>query len=1128
MVICLLSEPAWSQEDEAEHTDGLRFPWARMNTNGTDLVFLLDRSGSVGHEGFETELTFVDNFVSHFDVMPNATRVAIATFSDSVDVPANFLKDPGNKCQLSRFKERAIKATDYHGTNTGAGLQEVREIFQNYSREHVPKVLVLVTDGLPTVGPDPVPIATALKDAGIEIFVFAIGTSVIRRTLGELASSKDHLFECDNVMEFRRSFDPDGAAHRWTASESPRNCDGLCKSPYRGQPDDPGCCKTNAVCGCDLATGASACLCGQGFYGDGLNGQCTPCKPNTYKETYFEERCQACPDNSEIRNEGSRSLRDCKCKTGYVGDPASGKPCVPVTCPPLQAPEHGYIDGDCETSYESECFLACNDGYKLQSGELEYDSRSCQADGTWSGNTSTCIVKTCDMPPVPANGYFTGCEAPWKLNDTCSFHCDPGHTLKGPSSRTCIDGGWSGDSVLCDAVQCPPPRQIPNAVPPGDVRKNKVYQYLDSIVVTCLEGFERRGSVVMVCSYKGQWVGDDGINPENAACVDVQKPRITCPENIVVAVDPGKNTRTISLPGPVYSDNDNSRTPVLTPPYQKGSRMFPIGTRGVTYTVTDGAGLNDTCTFTITVLDREKPQVRRCPYDIDVNTTDDETSVSWEPPQFADNSGNLDVEKPRRMPGSMFGLGTHRITYTARDASGNSATCVFHINVWRSQCEFHPAPLNGALACDDQIYGQFCQPLCNDQFEFLRQPADGYICDASLQWKTVPPGMTVPWPDCAAISYPTQAKKRYHAYYYFSGDCRDDVVQNRIRVLFIKNFDRVREKIPNCGSGRRCRINNVAVSCGKMAGWDSHKAGGNSYANWRHRRWARSVVDEPATNDSIAAVDAQFVFDVGASNASAFANDTGRLAAAVDEILEGIGEIDPSVLNELSDEAVDLRLKDYYAEDYAVVCADGEALNSDGDCVKCPKGSFHDREMGFCSPCPKGTYQDLDGAVSCKQCPEGSVTIAPKSTSIDDCQAPCPPGTFSRSGLGTCRACPPGTYQDQYQQVQCKICPEGSSNEDYGSAHEADCKKYCEPGTYSESGLEACTPCKRGFYQEMSGRKSCVECPVPKTIPHEGSRSSHDCVEINHCTSSPCSNGTCVNRQHDFLCRQGDRDATEA
>ncbi|XP_050037008.1 sushi, von Willebrand factor type A, EGF and pentraxin domain-containing protein 1-like [Dermacentor andersoni] len=1120
LTICIFCTPTWSQEHAAGHSGAARFPWERMNSTGTDLVFLLDRSGSVGHAGFETELTFVDNFLNYFEVMPNATRVAIVSFSDKVVVHADFLKEPDNKCKLSMLKQDAIKNSDYYGTNTGAGLREVREIFRN-SRQHAHKVLVLVTDGMPTVGPDPVVEANELKNANVEIFVFAIGKSIINRVLLGLASSERHLFECDDVVDFRRRFDLDGARDRWQASESPQNCDHLCNSPYRGQQDDPGCCRRNAVCGCDLSTGASGCLCGPGFYGDGLHGECTPCKPNTYKETYYEESCQRCPDHSEIKTEGSRSLKDCTCKIGYVGGPASGKPCVPVTCPPLQAPEHGRLEGPCDTSYGSECLLACDPEYELTSGEDDFDSRTCQGDGTWSGKTTVCQEKQCGMPPLPDKGHYKACNGPWKLNDTCSFQCDTGYTLKGSSSRNCTEWGWSGDDFTCEAVQCPPPAPIRNAVPAGDVRGRKPYTYLEYFQVTCLEGFEREGPAVLICGDMGRWIAG-AQNPNDARCVDNQKPRITCPRDIKVAADPGKNSTSVSWPEPTYSDNDKSKRPLLTPPHHSGARRFSIGTHKITYTVTDGVGLNDTCTLVITVLDQERPQVRTCPDDIDLNTTENEVKVTWEEPVFADNSGNLTIKKPKRKSGSVFEMGTHRITYTAEDGSGNRATCVFHVNVWRSKCPFLAAPLNGALACDEQYYAMFCQPLCNDRFEFLSEPADTYFCDSSLQWKTMPPNMAVPWPDCAAKSSPVQAKKMYRAHYYYKGDCREASVQKRIRKAFTRNFEIVKKNVSFCASEKACNITTVAVTCGNLTEPHAYEAA-DGRGGHRCTRLARSAVREAVGNTSIAAVDAEFVLEVGKSNADAFGNETQGLSAAVDTILDAIGEIDPSVLNEVSSEehlTMEMRLKDYYARDFAIVCADGEALNGDGDCVKCPKGSFHDRTAAFCSPCPMGTYQDQDGAVSCKPCPEGAVTFASKSTSVDDCQVPCAPGTFSRNGLGTCRACPPGTYQDKHQQVQCKTCPEGSSSEAYGSDRITDCKKYCEPGTYSESGLEPCAPCKRGFYQEMSGRKSCVECPVPKTNLHEGSQSSYDCVEINHCASNPCLNGTCVTRQHDFICKQ--------
>lgn len=57
-------------------------------------------------------------------------------------------------------------------------------------------------------------------------------------------------------------------------------------------------------------------------------------------------------------------------------------------------------------------------------------------------------------------------------------------------------------------------------------------------------------------------------------------------------------------------------------------------------------------------------------------------------------------------------------------------------------------PLNGALSCDEDVYVQFCQVLCDSRYDFAETPADLYICDKDRKWQTVPENMSVPWPDC--------------------------------------------------------------------------------------------------------------------------------------------------------------------------------------------------------------------------------------------------------------------------------------------------------------------------------------------------------------------------------------------
>lgn len=1068
LITWLLYNPIWAQGPQ--QSDFRRLRWESLDANNTDLVFLLDRSGSVGAAGFEMQLGFVHSFLKYFEVTPNATRVAVVSFSDDAVVHANFLKEPGNKCQLVRLTQ-GVQYLNHHATNTGAGLQKAHEVFHN-SRKHTRKVLVLVTDGLATMGPDPVKEADKLKSSGVEVFVFSIGRS-IRRHLDMLASSKDHVFECESFAQFQKTFDDQAMpTDRWTVRDNPRDCDRFCRSTTAAAHS---CCDKNAVCGCSLSTGLSACLCGPGFYGNGLDAQCTPCRPDTYKETHESGPCTSCPPHSGTRHEGSRSLRDCACEEGFAGDPAAGVPCTPITCPPLQAPEHGRVVA-CDTEYEGECLFQCDSQHEVAGGG-DTAARHCEADGTWSGETTVCKAKTCEKPQDLDNGYVEGCDSPWNVNDSCTFRCNRGYELVGGGTRTCLDWKvWSGEELHCEPVPCPPPPPVPNTHDVGSYRQAKVYRFRDVFAPKCRRGFAHRGPRVLHCDERGQW-NSGGEDISQMACVDVEEPKISCPEDIVVAAEPRKASAEVSWVRPLYSDNSGDRLVLQQVPAAYASpHRFPLGAHRIAFRVVDRARLQANCTFTITVRDAEAPQVITCPEDKTLETSENEVTVTWEEPHFVDNSDQLRIEA-NHASGSKFGHGVHKVVYRAQDSHGNSATCVFQVKVSRSQCPFHPAPLNGALSCDEWMYGQFCQPFCNDEFDFLEEPAEWYICAKDLRWHTEPEGMHVPWPDCARMASPTQAKRMYHGYYY-SGDCSDPSVQRAIKNAFRDNFYQARSKLSVCTAGNKCKLDKVSVTCGDVRGP-------------RHRR---------SLLGSVAGVDAELLLDVSVNGSGGFVNGTEEIAAAIDEIVESIREISPSVLQEVSGRenlTVLMDLIDSSAEDVVIVCAEGETHSAQG-CAKCPKGTFHEQSQGRCSPCPVGSYQDAEGSLSCKPCPGSASTAAPKSTSIDDCKLACSPGTFSKDGLETCRACPLGMYQDGRQQARCKRCPAGSTTETFGSSSAADCKEYCTPGTHSFNGLQPCIPCESGTYQELSGQKSCAPCPARTTTLQEGSKSKVECVEIEH------------------------------
>ncbi|CAN8032735.1 unnamed protein product, partial [Ixodes persulcatus] len=773
-----------------------------------------------------------------------------------------------------------------------------------------------------------------------------------------------------------------------------------------------------------------------------------------------------------------------------------------VTCPPLQPPDHGSIIDECSTAYKSECEFDCDEGFELI--EQESGVRICQEDGTWSGATVVCVPKQCDEPPVPENGYVIGCDGDRAVETTCTYRCNLGHRLVGESTTVCTAyKTWTGTGVACNPVECPPPPSPAYATRLGDFRLSRTYFYKDWIQPRCLSGFELRGPQLILCEANGQWAGPDNQSAL-FSCVGKGKTRHYCHQR---------------------AKTDFARVQCFFPSYSIFVLFFCILFRMVrTFKKKrrKNQGLtvrkwHERCALHCTYVNfvyKEKPLVTFCPQDIHVNTTDLKVKVSWKEPLFEDNSAYVFV-KQSHQPGSEFTQGSTKITYAGTDGSRNTERCVFKVVVSKSECPYHPPPENGALSCDSWLHGEFCQPFCNERFDFLGEPAEEYICDKNRTWQTVPPGLPVPWPDCAATTKPLEQRRLLRAHYY-TGDCREAHVQEAIKRAFRDNYYRRAQKSVLCGSGALCKLDNVRVKCGRT-GDANHPPSGT--VTVRHRRSVDTpVADEP---NSVAELDAEFSLVLGANNITA-TNDTEELSSAADEVLESIGEIEDSVLDEVMTEEnvlVKMDLIDFAVGDTHVICAEGQALNGN-ECTICPSGTFHDMEKDLCSPCPMGTYQDDDGRTSCKSCPNGTSTEAPKSKSLDDCQPPCAPGTYSSTGLGPCMACPQGTFQDKTKQTFCQFCPQGSTTEGIGSLVKDNCKRYCQPGSYSETGLEPCQPCPRGFYQTTQGQKTCQECRVPTTTLQKGSKSSFDCIVVDHCSSAPCSSGTCRNTQHGFLCER--------
>ncbi|XP_053380888.1 uncharacterized protein LOC123562048 [Mercenaria mercenaria] len=164
-----------------------------------------------------------------------------------------------------------------------------------------------------------------------------------------------------------------------------------------------------------------------------------------------------------------------------------------------------------------------------------------------------------------------------------------------------------------------------------------------------------------------------------------------------------------------------------------------------------------------------------------------------------------------------------------------------------------------------------------------------------------------------------------------------------------------------------------------------------------------------------------------------------------------------------------------------------------------------------CVKCKVGTYKDATKA-TCEPCPDGLTTLTDGKTASTDCKPACEAGQQWDSDLKLCVACEAGTYQDETNQEDCKQCmPLGFTTLQTGSTDETDCVSPCAPGSAWDSGLGRCKPCLQGKYQDEPNQKECKQCPSGRTTLGEGSKNENDCIDVN-CSNLEwkCDNGDCI------------------
>lgn len=118
-----------------------------------------------------------------------------------------------------------------------------------------------------------------------------------------------------------------------------------------------------------------------------------------------------------------------------------------------------------------------------------------------------CRAIHCPRPQDFENGEYWPRAPYYNLSDEISFHCYDGYNLRGSANRTCqVTGRWDGQTAICDngAGYCPNP-----GIPIGTRKVGNQYRLEDSVTYYCSRGLTLRGSQQRTCQEGGSWSGTE-------------------------------------------------------------------------------------------------------------------------------------------------------------------------------------------------------------------------------------------------------------------------------------------------------------------------------------------------------------------------------------------------------------------------------------------------------------------------------------------------------------------------------------------------------------------------------------------------------------------------------------------
>ncbi|XP_021374100.1 mucin-22-like [Mizuhopecten yessoensis] len=158
----------------------------------TDVVFLLDASGSVGSSNFVLMKFFIKNITAKILLGPTAIQVSVVTFA-SVPRYEFWLNEHYGALTLNPAIDSIVYTNA--GTYIASGLQYVRDyalVTANGARADSEKVVILMTDGQSF--DNSATIANTLRNDSVLVACVGIGTGINTVQLNEIAYNSSYIF----------------------------------------------------------------------------------------------------------------------------------------------------------------------------------------------------------------------------------------------------------------------------------------------------------------------------------------------------------------------------------------------------------------------------------------------------------------------------------------------------------------------------------------------------------------------------------------------------------------------------------------------------------------------------------------------------------------------------------------------------------------------------------------------------------------------------------------------------------------------------------------------------------------------------------------------------------------------